>query len=129
MLNATGRRDIVDRVARANNNAWVADLASDMAFTSWLDANGLSLADAAHIQVPYTQTSSALVATAAGIGVVSLAAAGTSAFTAVYNASNNSNGQHRKVATLGIVAGGISTAAGAVVLGNANLDADSVLVS
>jgi hypothetical protein len=43
LLESTGRRDIVDRVARANNNVWVAQLAGDSAFTNWLDANGITL--------------------------------------------------------------------------------------
>src|SRR6476661_1058213 len=37
LLASTGRRDIVDRVARANNNVWVAELAGDTAVASWLD--------------------------------------------------------------------------------------------
>ncbi len=53
LLESTGRRDIVDRVAAANNNVYVADLAGDSAFTRWLDHTGLTLAEAARIQVPY----------------------------------------------------------------------------
>jgi hypothetical protein len=53
LLESTGRRDIVDRVARSDNNVWVPQLARDTAFTAWLDANGLTLAEAARIQVPY----------------------------------------------------------------------------
>lgn len=53
LLAATGRRDIVDRVAKLNNNVWVADLAGDTAFAGWLGANGLTFAEAARIQVPY----------------------------------------------------------------------------
>src|SRR5215207_3379955 len=41
LLESTGRRDVVDRVARMNNNVWVAELASDTALASWLDANGI----------------------------------------------------------------------------------------
>ena len=53
LLAATGRRDIVDRVAAANNNVWVDDLQSDTAFTHWLDDNGLTLSEAARIQIVY----------------------------------------------------------------------------
>ena len=53
LLATSGRRDIVDRVAAANNNVWVGDLAADTAFTAWLDAQGLTLAEAARIQMPY----------------------------------------------------------------------------
>jgi hypothetical protein len=53
LLAFTGRRDIVDRVARMDNNVWVPELAGDAEFQGWLDANGLALAEAARIQVPY----------------------------------------------------------------------------
>jgi hypothetical protein len=53
LLESTGRRDIVDRVARANNNVWVAELKGDREFGAWLDEYGLTLAEAARIQVPY----------------------------------------------------------------------------
>ena len=53
LLASTGRRDIVDRVARANNNVLVPQLAGDSAFTHWLSDNGITLDEAAFIQVPY----------------------------------------------------------------------------
>ena len=53
LLESTGRRDIVDRVATASNNVYVAELSGDTAFVHWLDVNGLTLAEAARIQVPY----------------------------------------------------------------------------
>ncbi|HTE43613.1 MAG TPA: hypothetical protein VK636_00105, partial [Gemmatimonadaceae bacterium] len=51
LLAFTGRRDVVDRVARANNNVWVDQLSADTAFAAWLDANGLTLHEAARIQL------------------------------------------------------------------------------
>ena len=36
LLESTGRRDIVDRVAQMNNDVWVAELAPDSAFGTWL---------------------------------------------------------------------------------------------
>jgi len=53
LLESTGRRDIVDRVARTNNNVWVAELASDTALASWLNEHGVTLAEAARIQGRY----------------------------------------------------------------------------
>ena len=53
LIASTGRRDIVDRVAAMDNNVWVPQLAGDTAFTQWLSDNGLTLAEAARIQVPY----------------------------------------------------------------------------
>lgn len=56
LLESSGRRDIVDRVAAADNNVWVANLASDREFEQWLRVSGLTLAEAARIQVPYFET-------------------------------------------------------------------------
>ena len=53
LLESTGRRDIVDRVAQTNNTAYVRELAADTAFVHWLDRQGLTLAEAAWIQIPY----------------------------------------------------------------------------
>jgi hypothetical protein len=53
LLESTGRRDIVDRVAASDNNIYVAQLAGDTAFVQWLETNGLTLAEAARIQIPY----------------------------------------------------------------------------
>ena len=53
LLEASGRRDIVDRVAAMDNNVWVPALAGDTAFTGWLNRSGLTLDEAARIQVPY----------------------------------------------------------------------------
>src|SRR5215212_9827940 len=53
LLASSGRRDIVDRVASVDNNVYVPQLARDTAFTAWLTENGITLAEAARIQVPY----------------------------------------------------------------------------
>ena len=53
LLASTGRADIVDRVAGVNNNVYVAELAGDTAFTAWLVEQGITLDEAARIQVPY----------------------------------------------------------------------------
>jgi hypothetical protein len=53
LMESSGRRDLVDRIAAANNNVWVAELAADTAVGAWLDANGLTLREAAIIQEPY----------------------------------------------------------------------------
>ena len=59
LLESTGRRDIVDRVAAANNNVWVGELAEDAELEGWLREHGLTLEEAARIQVPYEQDNSA----------------------------------------------------------------------
>lgn len=53
LMESTGRRDIVDRVAAANNNVWVPALRGDPAFEGWLKEHGITLEEAARIQVPY----------------------------------------------------------------------------
>ena len=47
------RQDIVDRIARTRNLARIPELASDTALIAWLDANGLTVAEAARIQPQY----------------------------------------------------------------------------
>jgi hypothetical protein len=53
LIDRSGRRDIVDKVARTRNNAYVRELADDPALIEWLDENGLTVADAARIQPQY----------------------------------------------------------------------------
>jgi hypothetical protein len=53
LLQQSGRSDIVARVRAADNNVRVPALAGDTAFTNWLDASGLTLAEAARIQPQY----------------------------------------------------------------------------
>ncbi|MCB9879186.1 MAG: HEAT repeat domain-containing protein [Planctomycetes bacterium] len=52
LLDRTGRGDVTLRVAELANHAWVADLADDPALQTWLEDHGLTLAEAARIQVP-----------------------------------------------------------------------------
>lgn len=53
LMASTGHRDIVDRVAATNNNVWVPALAGDAQFEGWLTEHGLTLGEAARIQLPY----------------------------------------------------------------------------
>ncbi len=111
LLESTGRRDIVDRVAAANNNVWVPQLAGDTAFASWLNAHGITLAEAARIQVPY-QSATTQVATVAYIGTVPLLAASSIGFS-VWNAWGNADGQHASGRILGLTSGVLSLGIGA----------------
>lgn len=52
LLDRTGHGEVTDAVARTHNYAWVADLATEPTFLSWLDRHGLTLAEAARIQAP-----------------------------------------------------------------------------
>jgi hypothetical protein len=116
LLASTGRRDIVDRVARRNNNVWVAELAADTALASWLDMHGITLDEAARIQVPYnsmSQTEMTAWYTVAFVAPVSLA---TSMVTTLWNASGNADGHRRGVSWTGAISSGLTAAAGGLVV-------------
>lgn len=115
LIESTGRRDLVDRVAAAHNNIWVAELAGDHEFRTWLDTQGLTLDEAARIQVPYIgeppptlrEDPAALSTTAPSIALG--AALGASALAHF----NTGFGQRRSVAFLGAAAGAVAIATGA----------------
>ena len=112
LLESSGRRDIVDRVAAANNNVWVADLAGDRAFERWLDASGLTLAEAARIQVPYVETgneSSASSFNGVNTGAAILAG-GLGLYSIALNSGDVSRGRAGLRATLGLTAGALGLA-------------------
>ena len=118
LMAASGRRDLVERVARANNNVWVPELAADSAFTGWLDASGLTLAEAARIQVPYViddpaPTISSNRAYAAG----SVVAGGAALGAAIWNARANVRGGSRIGNALGVTAGVAALGLGAAGIG------------
>jgi hypothetical protein len=107
LLESTGRRDIVDRVARADNNVWVPQLAGDTAFAAWLDANGITLAEAARIQVPYEAGPSPAIAVGVPIVIVSSAA------TTLWNGLGNRDGHNRFATIFGAVSGMATVGLGA----------------
>ncbi|HEX7023276.1 MAG TPA: hypothetical protein VF187_00540, partial [Gemmatimonadales bacterium] len=53
LISATGRGDIVDRIARTRNNAYVAELADEPGLLEWIDQHGITVAEAARIQPTY----------------------------------------------------------------------------
>lgn len=53
LMESTGRGDMVARVAAMDNNIRVMELAGDAEFRAWLEENGLTIEEAARIQVPY----------------------------------------------------------------------------
>jgi hypothetical protein len=121
LLEASGRRDIVERVARTDNNVWVASLAGDTAFTGWLDANGITLVEAARIQVPYVDTNEPLsvagLTANPGYTLGSAVAIGGSMAMAVVNARSNARGAGRLRSALGVVTGAAALGVGASSLG------------
>jgi hypothetical protein len=117
LMATTGHRDVVDRVARANNNVWVRELAADSAFTQWLGDNGLTLEEAAFIQLPYAQpVSQAEVARNVGFAVAAPFALGGAMATTLWNLTNNSDGHRTRVSKIGVVSGLATVGLGAAVL-------------
>jgi hypothetical protein len=53
LIERSGRRDIVDRIERTKNLAYIRELASDPELVAWLDSAGLSVAEASRIQPTY----------------------------------------------------------------------------
>ena len=109
LLESSGRHDIVARVARTNNNVRVRQLAGDTAFTNWLDENGLSLDEAAFVQVIYARQPSE-----AGViaGLVGVGAAIPTVTTGLWNLSTNRDGHRPYVSGIGLAAGLVSFGAG-----------------
>lgn len=123
LLAATGRRDIVDRVATTDNNVWVAELAGDTAFTSWLDANGITLAEAARIQVPYARpVSNSEIARQVSFLVVAPIGVMGALVTTPWNAFGNGDGHHTRVSAIGMGAGLLAGTAGGLLLSVRDLD-------
>ncbi len=53
LIDRSGRKDIVDKVAKTRNNAYISELVDDPALVAWLDSSGLSAAEAGRIQPSY----------------------------------------------------------------------------
>lgn len=118
LVASTGRRDIVDRVARTDNNVLVAQLAGDSAFGSWLDAHGLTLAEAARIQVPYDMVEDrAPASTQRAATAASSLALGSAAIASIWTARSNADGSSRLGNTLGVIAGIAAFGTGAATIG------------
>ena len=118
LLESTGRRDIVDAVATMDNNVWVSDLAGNREFEGWLDQHGLTLSEAARIQVPYVGDGvvpepqvSALYSRGTSTAVV-----GATAAVSAWNAFANRNGQQGIASLAGIAAGAVAAGYGGAVI-------------
>ena len=119
LVASTGRRDIVDRVARADNNVLVPDLAGDTAFTTWLDAHGLTVAEAARIQVPYiiVDEDPQPSARSSSSSVGSSIALGGALAASLWNSRANAGGANRLGSALGALAGATAIGMGASSIG------------
>jgi hypothetical protein len=122
LLASTGRRDIVDRVARADNNVWVAQLASDTAFTRWLSSHGLTLNEAARIQVPYVaaETPAQRARNMAFLTAAPVALGGSVA-ASLWNLTGNADGHLNFVNVLGLTSGAMAIGMGGMLIGKSDV--------
>ena len=122
LLASTGRRDIVDRVARADNNVRVAQLAGDSELAVWLDAHGLTLAEAARIQVPYVDYPPPAPSTQRNSMPTALPVTmGLSAASGLWNAFANADGHSRLANAIGVGSGLLAVGVGASQVGQPNV--------
>ncbi len=121
LLESTGLHDMVQRVAAANNNVRVADLAGDTAFVAWVEEQGITLAEAARIQPSYNGSrnsdgvSPIVIGAAIGGSVLMI---GTSVGTSVWNASGNADGHSRAGNVIGVASSALTTLVGASIAGS-----------
>jgi hypothetical protein len=117
LLASSGRRDIVNRAAQMNNNVWVPELAGDTAFTSWLRASGLTLAEAARIQVPYmTPLKESPVERYPALTIATEAAIAGSLVTSLWNGFGNGQGRRTALNKIGMASGLTSAGIGTALL-------------
>jgi hypothetical protein len=131
LLASTGRRDIVDRVTRADNNVRVRQLAGDTALAAWLNENGLTLAEAARIQVVYAQSAGptgADVRRDAYLVLTPFALAG-SLVSGTMNALGNSNGRRTGPNVTGLISGIASIGLGVALSNTPNIPRSSGIIS
>lgn len=120
LLAATGRHDVVDRVAAADNHVRVPALAGDTAFTAWLDRSGLTLAEAARIQPAYQGedpwAAEVEPARSTPLTAGTATALGASLALSLWNAHDNAGGASGAGNVLGLGAGLAALSLGSVAL-------------
>lgn len=117
LVERSGRRDIVDRVARTRNLAYVGELADDSALVAWLDSVGFDVSEAARVQPAYEFPESRR-RVSRDYAVASMVVSGASVATATLNLVK----PNRAVGLLGVITGGFTMLVG---LGPLNADATS----
>jgi hypothetical protein len=114
LIDRSGRRDLVDRVASTRNNGFIPELAGDPELRTWLDSVGLSVAEAARIQPWYgaPPDDSVEPGVSASYALTSILVSGSSLTTLGLNAIAPS----RATGWAGVIAGTAGLIAGAVKL-------------
>jgi len=114
LIERSGRGDVVDRIARTQNNAFLPALADDAELVAWLKGAGLTLAEASRVQPVYTppgaraedeSASNDYIATSVALSIGSLT-----------TVAMNHGDPDRGSAWAGIILGSASVVAGAIEL-------------
>jgi hypothetical protein len=119
LIDRSGRRDLVDRVASTRNNVSIPELAGDPELRTWLDSVGLSVAEAARIQ-PFYGPPPEEPGVSASYALTSILVSGSSLTTLGLNAIAPS----RATGWAGVIAGAAGLIAGAVKLDEAGATDD-----
>jgi hypothetical protein len=117
LIERSGRRDIVDRVASTRNLAHVRELTNDSALVAWLDSVGFDVQEAARVQPTYG-TPESRRNVSRGYAVGSIIVSGASVATATWNLVE----PNPAIGILGMITGSFTMLAG---LGPMNVDASS----
>lgn len=108
LIERSGRGDIVDRIARTRNTAYIHELTDDVELVAWLEEHGLGADEAARIQPAYGSYEPDEAEVSGDYVLASVALAGTSLFASYVNVTRAT----RMSGVLGLVAGVSTTAAG-----------------
>lgn len=114
LIERSGRGDLVDRIARTRNNAFIAELAGDEQLVRWLDSVGLSVTEAGRIQPAYGCNGTAgfgcedRSSVSTSYALLSIAVSGTAATTMGFNILRPSTAS----GALGLLLGGAAVITG-----------------
>lgn len=107
LIERSGRRDVVDRIARTRNLAYVGELADDPALVAWLDSVGFDAFEAASVQPAYPQPPRKV---GRGYAIASLVMSGSSVATTYANFAE----PNRAVGLAGMMIGSITIVTGSI---------------
>jgi hypothetical protein len=127
LMEQTGGGALTTRIAARDNNVWIAELAGDAAVVHWLERNGLTLAEAARIQLPYVADDSPVTqlfgTTERAYAVGTAAVTVPTALLSAWNARGNADGHRRVGRVLGLSSSALSLAYGLMAATDGNAPA------
>jgi hypothetical protein len=110
LMRFSGRDDIVERLVRTDNHLYVQQVSGDTAVAGWLVHSGLTVADAARIQVLYVSAAPTPTQTAREVATPLLGFLSFGSF--ALNGATNGEGQHRIRTIVGLSTGALAMIAG-----------------